>query len=180
MNRAELVKTLELVKPALATNNVVPIYQCFNFSNHTVSAFDDQVAIVGPADTGEAFGLHGSTLLGLLSHSKAETIDLSFDDNTAIIKLGKTVSKLPYQDDSNFIFTAPTGKYRSKIPFTETLAEGISMCLEMVSDDTTQLALLGVTVELDKMYACNGDGLTRIQLKHGIAGRTLLPTAFCT
>lgn len=180
MNRAELVKTLELVKPALATNAVVPIFQCFNFCNHTVSAYDDQVAIVGPAETDEHFGIHGNTLLGLLSNSKAENAELELKDNTAIIKLGKTISKLPYQDEDSFIFRTPAVTWVSGMPFTDSLAEAITMCLETVSNDSTQAALLGITFDKDKMYSCNGDALTRIQLKKKIYERALMPTAFCT
>src|SRR5882762_6009979 len=86
MNRAELVKTLELVKPALAVTNMIPIFQCFTFTGGFVSACNDTVAIFGPADTKESFGIHGNTLLGLLSNSQAETLSLSLERDTAILK----------------------------------------------------------------------------------------------
>lgn len=179
MNRSELVKTLELIKPALATTNMVPIFQCFNFAEGTVSAYNDTIAIVGPSEFEWACGLHGATLLGLLSNSKAEVLDISLERNTATLKLGKTVSKLPFYTHEDFIFTPPDDKWAFKVPFTESLFEAVKMCLETVSVDETQAALLGITIQGDKMYSCNSDSLTRVQLKSGLKGRVLMPTPFC-
>lgn len=179
MNRAELVKVLELLKPALASTNMVPIFQHFTFTEGAVSAYNDIIAIVGPAELVEPCSIHGNTLLGLLSNSKVDDVDISFTDGTAIIKLGKTVSKLPFMSEENFIFEAPAGKWDFKIPFTESLASGLSMCLETVSTDETQAALQGITLDLDKLYSCNGDTLTRVALKHG--GKwAFMSSAFCS
>lgn len=179
MNRAELVKTLELIKPALATTNMIPIFQCFTFTGGFVSAYNDTIAILGPADTNESFGIHGNTLLGLLSNSQAETITLTLEHDTAILKLGKTVSKLPFQPEENFLFKEPPDDWEFKIQITESLVEAIKLCLETVSSDTTQAALLGITLENDLMYSCNGDCLTRIKLKNKVKNRVLMPTVFC-
>ena len=179
MNRSELVKTLELIKPALATNNVVPIFQCYVFGMGTVEAYDDQIAICGPCDIEEDFAIHGNTLLGLLSNSKAEEVSFSFKDDTATLTMGKSVSRLPYQPKENFIFNAPTLDVRKGIPFTESLANALNLCLETVSKDTTQPALLGVTLCGSNLYSCNGDALTRVAIKQAVKGRVLLPTAFC-
>ncbi len=181
MNRAELVQTLELVKSALAPTNMIPIFQCFTFDGGFVSAYNDTIAIIGPAEIEETFGIHGNTLLGLLSNSKAETITLSLERDTAIFKLEKTISKLPFQPEENFLFNEPEDKWNFSIPYTESFNEAIRLCLETVSSDTTQAALLGITLENDLMYSCNGDCLTRIKLKNKVKvkSRVLMPTAFC-
>ena len=179
MKRTELVNTLELVKPALAKNNMVPIFQCFMFGMGMVEAYDDQVAMCGPCDIESEFALHGNTLLGLLSNSSTEEVSIDLKGDTATLTMGKAVSKLPYQPKENFIFEAPIVDVRGGIPFTESLAEALELCLESVSTDTTQTALLGVTVLGNKLYSCNGDSLTRVQIKQGFKERVLLPTAFC-
>ena len=183
MNRQELVKTLDLVKPALASNAMIPIFQCFTFQDGKVSAYDDAIAIVGPTEVEDTCGIHGATLLGLLSNSKAEDAEFVFKDREIVtVTLGKTVSKLPFYPLENFIFEAPAKKeaWAYKVPFTESLFDALKMCLETVSTDATQAALLGITIQGDKMYACNGDSLTRVQLKHGTGkNRVLMSTAFC-
>lgn len=180
MNRVELLKTLELIKPALATNNMVPIFQCFNFTPGSVTAYDDSIAIAGPTQVEQACGIHGSTLLGLLSSSSAEEIKLDLKQDVAVLTMGKSVSKLPTSPPSDFIFEEPTDKWKFKLPITMSFVEAMKLCLETVSSDTTQAALLGVTLESDRMYSCNSDALTRVSLKSAIKGRTLMPTAFCS
>lgn len=181
MDRSELVKTLELVKPALgASNNPVPIFQCFMLNEQTVSASNDTIAIIGPLDFDWACGIHGTTLLGLLSNSHAEDVELSLQRETATIKLGKTVSKLPFFTYEEFLFTPPDEKWMAKLQFSESVFEAISIGLETVSSDETQPALQGITIQGDKLYSCNGDSLTRIELKGTIGKhRVLLPTTFC-
>lgn len=181
MNRTELVKTLELIKPALSKDNTIPVFQCFTFRNNgTVSAYDDIIGIVGPSELELSCGIHGTTLLGLLSNSSAEEVEFSLKQDTVIIECGKTVSKLGFDPETNFIFKPPAMEdFTLKIPFTESLHEAVKMCLETVSSDTTQKALLGITIEGDRMYSCNGDAVTRVQLKKGIKSRVLMPTPFC-
>lgn len=182
MRRAELVKTLELIKPALATTSMVPIFQCFTFTNNgTVAAYDDQIAIVGPCEFEESCGIHGNTLLGLLSNSGAEDVTFQLKGEVATLTLGKTVSKLPFQPEANYIFKKPDNKWLFKLPFTEGLFDALKMCLETVSVDATQAALLGITIQGDKMYSCNGDALTRIQLRSSVGkNRVLVSTSFCS
>ncbi len=181
MNRTELVRTLELIKPALASTNMVPIFQCFNFQEGSVSAYNDTIAIIGPSEFEWACGINGNTLLGLISNSKAEELEISLERDTATLKLGKTVSKMPFFTHEEFIFDVPDSKWDFTISFTEGFANALSMCLETVSSDETQPKLHGVTIDGNRMYSCNGDTITRVQLKGGTkGGRILMPTSFCS
>lgn len=180
MNREYLVTTLDLVKLALSSSPQIPIFQCFTFSGGTVSAYNDSIAIVGPAEFEGDAGIHGLTMLGLVTHSIASEVELKLDKQTAHLTLGKTVSKLPFMPIENFIFTVPKVKWAAKIPFTISLAKALDLCLETVATDTTQLALGGVTAVGDKLYSCDSDALTRIGLDTAIKGRYLMSTQFCT
>jgi DNA polymerase III sliding clamp (beta) subunit (PCNA family) len=178
MNRKELVKTLELVKPALAANNMVPIFQCFTFTPESVAAYDDSLAIVGPTEAQGTFGLHGATLLGLLSNSSDEEV-VFIDNKTDItIKCGKTISKLPYQTADSFIFEEPKIEDGWSLPINSSLIEAFKICLDTVSKDETQPALRGITIDKNMLYSCNGDTLTRIQIK-GNKQRAFTATGFC-
>lgn len=179
VDRSELVKTLELVKPALATHNMVPIFQCFAFSKGRVVAYDDTIGIVAPlpANT-EVFGIHGGTLLGLLSASRSDEVVITLSGSEAVIKTGKTLSKLPYQTGDAFIFEPPAEVLPNKIAFTASVAAAIRLCLETVSVDATQAALNGITYDNGTYYSCDGDAVTCIRGSKG-KGRTLIPTQFC-
>jgi DNA polymerase III sliding clamp (beta) subunit (PCNA family) len=181
MNRVELVKTLGLLKPALAANNMVPIFQCFAFEDGIVSAYDDNIAIVGPCevDVGGSVAIHGNTLLGLLSSSTVEEVTFEQKGDVVIVTMAKSVSKLPFQPEENFIFKVPDDQWKYKIPVTESVIMGIQLCLETTSKDTTQAALLGVTIEGDRLYGCDSDALTRFTLKNAIKSRILMSNRFC-
>ena len=181
MKRAELVKTLELVRPALAATNMIPIFQCFTFNNGKVSAYNDSIAIVGPSEIEQPCGIHGNTLLGLVSNSSAEEFELSLDRSTATIKLGKTVSKLPFDPPENFIFNEPEDEWSSSLTFTVGVFEALKLCLETTSNDATQDALRGITIQGSRLYSCDGDTLTRTELNKGLGKkRYLMSTEFCS
>jgi len=178
MNRNELVSTLELVKLALAKDNLIPICQCFVFQNGKVSAYDNSIAIVGPANFDRAFGVHGNTALGLISGASSEEVDAKFEENSVTFKLGKTTVDLPTSSEDDFLFTEPDTEF-TKIPLTVGLCEAIKLCLKTVSSDETQQALKGIHIQGDKMYSSDSDMLTQVQLKKPIKQMLMLPTAFC-
>lgn len=182
MNRGYLVQTLELIKPALATNNTIPIFQCFCFDENGVYGSDDVIAIMGPSevDVGGPIALHGSTILGLLSNSSSEEVTFTQKGQEVTVTLGKSVSKLPFMPRENFIFEKPGTKWEFRFLFTESVYEGINLCLNTVSKDTTQPALNGVTIQGDNLFSCDGDVLTRVKLVNSVGDkRTLMSTPFC-
>ncbi len=178
MNRADLVKVLELVKPALDTKNLVPIFGCFTFTPGSVTAYNDTIAITGPCDLEETCAIHGNTLLGMLSNSSAHDVEFELDDNNVILTADKSVSKLPFEGEDAFIFEEPKGKWELKIPYTESFDAALKLCLETVSTDETQAALHGVYFEANRLYSCNGDTITRVAVKEKANTRYLMPTAF--
>lgn len=178
MNRELLVSTLELVKPALSSKQLVPIFECFTFANGSVSAYNDTIAIVAPCEVEEACGLHGSTLLGILSNTSAEEVTLEVGTE-AVLTAGKSVTKMPFEAEADFLFKEPTGKWRVKIPFTQSLYEAMELCLETVSNDETQPALHGITFIGSSIFSCNGDTISRVRVSGSVSEHILAPTAFC-
>jgi DNA polymerase III sliding clamp (beta) subunit (PCNA family) len=185
MNRENLVKTLELLQPALAKDDTVPIFQCFTLNEGSVCAYNDSLGIVGPLEdtqhTPSGIALHGSTLYGLLSSSRSEEVLFSTLDDQIAITAGKTVSKLPHYDESQFIFEIPEDRWNASTPCDQEFIQALNICLDTVSKDTTQAALNGVTIEGGSMFSCDGDALTSIEVKSLEIGksRAMLQTEFC-
>jgi DNA polymerase III sliding clamp (beta) subunit (PCNA family) len=148
MNRPELVKTLNLIKPALATKDIVPIFQCFMFDGDTVSAYNDTVAIAAlfKPDEEMTFAVHGNTLLGLLESSLIKDASFALKGNDLILTIGKSISKLPYTSRDEFIFEQPEGPWQVH-PFTNSFMEAMELCFETVSTDETQIKLQGVHIQ---------------------------------
>src|SRR4029077_13850561 len=117
MNRSELVSTLELVAPALSDTNMVPVYTCFAFCRSVLSAYNDSLGIVTQVDMDgvKPFAVSGMTLLGLLMNSHAEEVTFQVNDENVIVKAGKSVAKLPYFTEKEFLFEEPKEKWSASL-----------------------------------------------------------------
>jgi DNA polymerase III sliding clamp (beta) subunit (PCNA family) len=186
MNRQELVTTLEIIAPALAADESVPMFTCFCFSGKTVFGYNDRLGIVAPCKTTEAFAVNGKVLLGLLKNSHSDDVDFLIEDKHDItVKAGKSRFHLPFMPAEDFLFKAPTGKVSLEVPVDDTLLPGLEACLLTSSKDLTQEALLGVTLKPGPsktmaFYSCDGDAVTRFLLKaKAVDLEALLPNEFC-
>lgn len=186
MNRADLVQKLELTGRALASHNLVPMFQCFCFDGETVSAYDDSLGIVVPCKTPQPFALNGSTLLGLLKNSHSEEVEFSLEDKSEVsIKSDKSRFKMPYFGSDDFLFKHPDAEWVTRLSINEDLLRGVDACLLTSSRDMAQPKLLGVNLTAYQkgmaLYSCDGDAITRYVIggKATKGANFLLPNAFC-
>lgn len=185
MNRSTLVKTLELVAPALSDNAGVSMFENYCFQGKTVCGYNDRLGIVAPCQTDETFAVNGKVLLGLLKNSHSDDVDFILGDKHDItVKAGKSRFHLPFMPKDDFLFKTPTGKVSLEMSVDDTLLPGLEACLLTSSRDLTQEALLGVALKPNgktmAFYSCDGDAVTRFLLKaKAIDLEALLPNEFC-
>ena len=186
MNRQDLVAKLEMANLALAKDALVPMLQCFQFTKKNVVATNDQVGVTIACTTEDSFAVNGKILLELLQNSRAEDVDLSLVDHDLVVKTGKSVFKLPYLPEDDFLIPG-SGKTSPlfSLPITDELLTGIKACLMTASNDATQPALMGVTIHHDKkniqFCSCDGDAVTRFttDAKPSKHPDIMLPNGFC-
>ena len=181
MNRKELVATLNNVSAALASSDIIPIYKCFAFGGSTVMAYNDIVGIVAPCVTNEQFVVDGKTLLGLLGHSHAESIEIKLEKDEAVIKATRSTFRLPIFQLSDFIFEEPRGEWVT-IPINQDFLDGLQACLMTSSRDAAQPALLGVSLSSSGiLYSSDSDAISEYKLDDKTAGNEpfMLPNDFC-
>ena len=185
MNRNELVKTLELVQPALATSGLVPVFGCFMFTEKAITAFSgDALAISAPFTTNLKLAIDGRSLLGLLKNTQAEEVTAKTDKNDVTIKTGKSRFTLPFFSDDDFLFEEPNEKWAASVAITDKLLKGFEICLVTVSRDQSLPALMGLILDIDNesLYSCDGDAVTRCSIKGEKCkgkGSYTVPTSFC-
>lgn len=188
MNRTELVKVLEAVKPALAASNIIPIFQCFAFDGQNVTASNDALTIIAPCPTEETFAVNGNTLLGWLRNLSTPEVTFDLGDEHEIkVKSGRSNFKLPWFPREDFLFAEPKCEWDLKIPLDGAVWGGIQACLQTVGRDMTREGLMGVCVKSigksTKLYSCDGDTVTSYTLNHLKTGRDesafTLPNVFC-
>lgn len=181
MDRKETVDTLDLVSKALSRTSLIPILQCFAFDGETVRASDDTVAIVAPCKTKEQFAAHGNTLLGLLKHSSAKELEINIEEQDVIIKAARSTFKLPWFPIEDYLFTEPEDKWAAEIAISEDLIAGITACVVTSSRDNSQPALLGVSLNGNKLYSSDSDAISEYVLEDKIKGKEpyMMPNVFC-
>lgn len=168
MNREKIVSTLELVRPALAKDNTVPVFQCFAFMDDTVQAFNHSIGILATIEeTVDRFAVSGDALLKWLSAANGEEVAFQLEDkdHEVVFKCGRSTAKLPYMGEDDFLFEMPDVEQTLSLPVTEDTVVGLEACLVTSSTDLSQPALMGVVLrQSDKfmrLYSCDADTITR-------------------
>lgn len=185
MKRANLVSTLDLVSRALATDPTIPVFQCFMFHVDSVVAYNDALGIMGPCDEMEPFGVNGQMFLGLLKNSQGEDVTFELDNQDVTIKCAKSIFKLPFVPEEDFLFEEPKDEWAVQLPITPDLLFGFEACMQTSSrDEATQGALVGACLHQGSkmiLYSCDGDALTRYitKVKAVKAPDYMMPNAFC-
>ncbi len=188
MNRQELVNKLELVYPEVADTNLVPVFTCFMFRAKSIAAYNDSLGIIFKGGIGtDPFAVGGKVLLELLRNTRAEEVTFQVTEQDVVVKTGKSVVRLPYFKQDEFLFNEPKEVYNEALEITPDLLKGIEICLTTSSKDMSQPAIMGVCFNFDlsiKLFSCDGDAITRVNVNPS-SGRTLskavhtVPNAFC-
>lgn len=188
MNRLKLLSVLENLKPALSTTNLVPIFQCFCFKEGSVLSNNDALGITAPCDVEDTFAVEGSTLLGLLKNTHSEDVIFALEGQEVVIKAGKSVFKLPFMPEENFLFEEPTGDWeRLHLPLTQQVLDGLAACLMTSSRNLAEPALLGLCFNAQQkqtiIYSCDGDAVSKYMLGASLICKEsrvyTVPNEFC-
>lgn len=192
MDRKMLLEKLEVVAPALARSEFVPIMTHFWFTGTHVIAYDDTVGISLPLKTDFRGAVPGSILLNLLKNSRGKLVEFKTDtkESKVFIHVGKKKSskskfKLALLPPEEFLFKFP--KKLGKVSVvTDKFVEAIDWCLSSVGDDTSTPDQLGVTLVFGKdrveLYSTNDATLCHAVWKgkcRAVTARLILSTAFC-
>lgn len=191
MNREELVRKLEIVSPALADNDLLPVLTHFCFTGKQVVAFNDQIAIAAPLDVdGLVGGIPGKTLLALLRNSQAKDATIEPDGTNIILKMAKAKVTLPILPKEAFIFETKLLKPEGNeiaVKDWKQLVKALGSCLLSVGTDTSVPDQLGVTIIPDgktlQLFATNNHTLSYATVSltkpAPFKQRVILPASFC-
>lgn len=186
MERAQLLKQLEIVAPALSDSDLIPILTNFWFLGNRVMTYNDQIAISIPCKTSFEGAVPGKTLLEILKASKAKQVEITPDGGNIALKAGSSRIKLGLLPPSQFLFEMPTApKPDEGFPLaTKNLKQALECCMMSVSDDTSVPDYLGITViSKDQgllFYSTNGHTISRAKLptKNSALPRVILSSRF--
>lgn len=190
MQRQKLLEILMIVRPALASNDLVPMLTHLWFEGGRVLACNDMIAISAPCAAEFTGAIPGATLLSILQASRAKEVEFAPAEQEVQVRAGSSRLKLPLLPIEKFPFEMPEpAKEAETLPVSSAeFVEAVEGCLRSVSRDTSVPDQLGVTVVPGKknllLYATNGASMTRAPVafkseRRPLARRVVLPSLFC-
>jgi DNA polymerase III sliding clamp (beta) subunit (PCNA family) len=182
VSRKGLLAKLRFVKPALATNEVVPFTHYLFDGKHLVAA-NDEIAISVP-QLSDFKGAVPRRLETLLSTSRAAAVEIkNRDTDTMQVTLDESVFSLPIHPVQDFQFYMPSEWPAHSVPAA--FLRAIEHCLLSISDHPTMPEQLGITLIPTEdglwLFGTNEMAVSYTRLKPPFKQkqRVILPSNFC-
>jgi DNA polymerase III sliding clamp (beta) subunit (PCNA family) len=146
--RKELLDTLNIVKPGLASKDLVEELTCNWFQGDTLYAYNDLIGIQIPFKTDFTGGLRGSLLLGLLDKSRAKEVSISplNDGNEMLLKAANTRLTLALLEQNRALWEVPEFDKSKSFVIGKDFLLALENVLISIGGDTSIPDQLGVTL----------------------------------
>ena len=190
INRESLLRTINLIRPALSSQPYIPALTHIAFDGVTASAYNDITGISVRCDLDMEICLPGELLIKGLNSFGSEEVLIQPNDAGVVLASGRSKLKLPTLPLSDHPFHGIEHQADSlaEINITAEILSGIERCLISVGDDPTHPAQMGVTLEECMnhavLYSTDNYSISRAKTKTKISlpGNVpvILPTFFCT
>lgn len=179
IKKKDLQNALEIVKPGLATKEVIEQTTSFAFINGRVVTFNDEISISHPLEGLEIEGaLKAEKLYALLGKIKKEEIDISIVKNEVILTSGRATAGLPLQTEIKLPLEEGKmiGKWK---PLPENFIKFMSFAMPSCSKDMSRPVLTCVHVSKEGFIeASDNFRITRCDLKEELPIKDfLIPAA---
>lgn len=188
MNRKQLSERLARVKPALASNDLIPALTHLWFLGGEVMAYNDAVAISAPCEVDLSGMVPGATLMAVLQTSRAKDVELRAAEGEVLVKAASARIKLPLLPIDSPLFEMPDADGEEALPASsKDFVDAVAACLRSVVADPSVPDQTGITVIPGKkelaLYATNGATISHVSVpvtgKTALRRRVVLSGPFC-
>jgi DNA polymerase III sliding clamp (beta) subunit (PCNA family) len=176
MNRIDLLKALEKVRPGLSKNEVIEQATSFAFMGNRVVTYNDEISISQPVEGLDITGaVKAEELFSLLNKIKKDEIDLDPTDTEIIITCGKVRAGLVFQREIS-LPVEEVGEIGTWKKLPEGFMEALSFVLPTASRNFSAPAFTAVHIRKDGVIeASDGYRITRKELKKTGVDDCLIP-----
>ena len=191
INRDALLILINLVKPALSTQDYIPALKHILFANGFASAYNDAAAIqiaLPTRDLNLDLCLPGDMLGKALSSFNAEKVLLQLNDKdgSLVIAAGRARIKVKTLPASSYPLELPKGK-ASVLALSDDILAGLRRCLMSVGNNPHHPAGMGITLDTGDgvavLYSTDNATISRYKTKTKLSlpgdSPVILPTFFC-
>lgn len=191
ISREALTRIVNLVKPALSTQDYMPALKHILFADGYATAFNDATGIqvtLPHEDLDLDLCLPGDMLSRTLNSFNAEKVLLQPNDKdgSLVVASGRARIKLKTLPKGSHPFELPKGK-AADVTLSDDMLAGIRRCLISVGNNPSHPAGMGVTLDQVKgkatLYSTDNATISRYATKDSIElpgdSPVIMPTFFC-
>lgn len=179
INRQELIKALNKVRPGVANKEIMEFTNCFSFHENIIRAYNDQISVLQPMKTGLKGAVLAQEFFALINKLSDETLDIENDEDKFIIKGKRSKAKInivqEYDLPSPIINNNSTWNL-----LPGNFIEGISFCLFSTGKDMTRPELTNLNIAKNKIFSTDKYRITRWIMDKPTKKNLLLPGGAAT
>lgn len=177
INRKELLKALQAVKPGVATNETIEQSASFVFNDNRVFSYNDEISVSVPLKLDLTGSVPAKEFLALINKMSAEEVTLTVNGNEIQVVGGKSKAGLRLESEIKLPLEEigmPEGWNELPAKF----CEGVQFCLFSAGKDQTKYILTHIHVSQDCVESSDGYRATRYYMHEDQAFSTplLIPT----
>jgi DNA polymerase III sliding clamp (beta) subunit (PCNA family) len=174
IKRTELKEALEIVKPGLASKEIIEQSTSFAFMGDKVVTYNDKISMSHPVKGLDITGaVKADEMYQLLSKLKADEMSLEVQDNEIIIKAGKSTAGLMLAGE----ITLPLDQIDEidkMLPIPDGFLEGIRLAVQSCARDMSREVLTCIEVKGDKLNSSDNMRLSVVKLAKAMPVDTFL------
>ena len=189
ISREAMLGSLDIIRPAVASKDLVEELVHLWFDGTTVMAYNDKVGIEVPMKTDFVGGLRGSLVLGMLGASRAKEVVLEpvkgKDDQMRMTAAAAKIT-LPLLPEERKVWEFPDTKRAQMSVISADLIGALEKALVTVGTDISVADQLGVTLISDGntlcLYSTDSNSMTECLVpkpKDYKGDRVILSSEFC-
>tara|TARA_R100001530_G_scaffold1886_1_gene3263 strand:- start:36179 stop:37222 length:1044 start_codon:yes stop_codon:yes gene_type:complete len=181
MKSADLLTSLNLVRPALSIKPYSPILTHFCFNDKRVEAYNGELYVGADTEVDFDLAVPGDFLYRFVSTLKKDIKFKTNKDNLVTLTSGKSVNKLQGlpAKDFNCPVISEDDKPDITLTITEKFIDAIRDLLPFTGDDQLFPQYIGLLATSDYIYATNGRVISRAKIKLDLKSNIFIPKSFC-
>ena len=174
ISKKTLQEALEIVKPGLASKEVIDQSTSFAFIKGRVVTYNNEISISHPVEGLELEGaIPAENLYKFLSKIKKDEIELEVDGNEIVITSGRSKAGLTLQTEVKLPLEEVSGRKRWK-EMPENLIKSLSFAMTCCSRNLSTPVLTCVNVSKNTVEASDGFRIVQCTLKGEMPLNTFL------
>lgn len=175
INKIELQKALEKVKPGLANKEIIEQSTSFAFIGDRVYTYNDEISISHPVKELNITGaIKAQTLYAFIAKLKKDEINIEKEENQIIIKAGKSKAGLILEQEIKLPIRAEIDKIKNWTELPDDFLEALQLCHQCCSDDMSRPVLTCIHIKDNSVEASDSYQIIRYKLKAVFSSEVLL------